>query len=111
MVLLDPRRAALMTTDRPVADREPLPGKPKFVRCPLGYEVYRSDDYYVGIVYPVEMASHIRRGRAQASPWWMAQMPDGTQVVGPDPYRLRRTVDRWQRRTDAADRLVELSRG
>jgi len=79
---------------------------PKFVRSSIGYEVYRGDDYYVGMVYPVEMASHIRRGRAQTSPWWMAQMRDGTQVTGPDPYRLGRTIDRWQRRTDAAERLI-----
>jgi len=36
----------------------------------------------------------------------MAQMRDGTQVTGPDPYRLGRTIDRWQRRTDAAERLI-----
>ena len=88
----------------------PRTDPPKFIRCPFGYEVYRSDDYYVGLVYPVEMASAIRRGRSQVSPWWMAQMPDGTQVVGPHPYRHGRTIDRWQRRVDAAMRLVETSR-
>jgi hypothetical protein len=49
----------------------------------------------VGRVAPVRVASHIRRGRSQASPWWQARDLAGDPVG-----------ELHERRADAAQELA-----
>jgi hypothetical protein len=61
-----------------------------------GYPVVDNEtNARLGRVNPVYLPSHIRRGRAQASPWWQALDLNGDPVGEPQ-----------QRRQDAAEELA-----
>lgn len=76
-----------------------------------GYDV--GDRYrnlrWLGTVEPVEVESHIRRGRVQASPWWQARCGEGHAVAVEQTARHGRRlapVTMWERREDAATALL-----
>ena len=75
------------------------------VKYDQGYIVFDGESR-IGAVAPVWLASHIRRGRAQTSPWWTAQDAYGTPVAAPDPLRVGQSADRWQTRAEAIAALV-----
>jgi hypothetical protein len=55
---------------------------------------------FLGTVVPFFLPSHIRRGRAQTSPWWTAYDQNGVQTASPGG------VYRFQSRREAAAVLV-----
>lgn len=59
----------------------------------------------LGLVRTVEMPSHVRRGRSQASPWWIAFCLRGHAV--PHDHQLPQLAGRWITRERAAESLLQ----
>jgi hypothetical protein len=49
----------------------------KLVKIPEGYEVFDEQGVRLGWMTRIYPPSHIRRGRAQTSPWWAPETADG----------------------------------
>jgi hypothetical protein len=71
------------------------------------YTVARRDTRVrIGTVAPVAVASHIRRGRDQVTPWWQARCSKGHPVSSPANLRGRPDATMWPRRRQAGEALV-----
>jgi hypothetical protein len=80
----------------------------KFTRPAVGSEAWAvADDHgcSLGIVRPVFMASHIRRGRMQTSPWWVALPAGASEPLTYTDLANAGQVQHFQSRREAAAAL------